>query len=65
MHIVIYRPHGKLQLDTVYYGPFNSFDEAYEFLCSLPALGYQITQEEQDRSGCKYLAKLVSPDDRP
>jgi len=63
-HIVIYRPHGKPQMETKYYGPFEDYIEADDFLCTLPAIGYQFTQEEHDHPGCKYVQELASPDDR-
>ena len=47
-HIVIYRPHGKLIMETKYYGPFESWEDADDFLGTLPAIGYQFTQEEID-----------------
>lgn len=63
-HIVIYRPHGKLNIETKFYGPFDDYDAAYDFLCTLPAIGYQFTQEEIDNPGCKYTAQLEEPGDR-
>lgn len=39
MYIVIYHEHNKLNLDTKYYGPFEDEGAAYDFLCTLPALG--------------------------
>lgn len=57
MWIVIYREHGQLNLYTKFFGPFKDEDEAYEFLCTLPAIGHQ-TEEHEGRSGCKYTAPL-------
>ena len=62
-HIVIYRPHGKLIMETKYYGPFESWEDADDFLCTLPAIGYQFTQEEIDHPGCKYTQPLASPEE--
>lgn len=61
-HIVIFRLHGQLQMETQYFGPFEDFDSAYEYLCALPALG--ICPEGQE-SGCKYIKELTVPDMLP
>lgn len=60
-HIVIYRPHGRLNIETKYYGPFDDFDTAYDYLCSLPALGYQFTQADHDHPGVKFVQGLEEP----
>jgi len=36
MHIVSYRPAGALHIDTQYYGPFDTYADADDFLCALP-----------------------------
>lgn len=59
MHIVIFRMHGQLQLETMHIGPFTTHEEAYDYLCELPALG--ICPEGQE-SGCKYIAELFQPE---
>lgn len=62
-HIVIYRAHGQLAIETKHYGPFDDHDDAYDFLCTLPAVGIALTDEEKDNPGCKYTAQLFSPED--
>ncbi|WP_291841187.1 hypothetical protein [Brevundimonas sp.] len=37
---VMHRPHGRLNIETRFYGPFDSFDEAYDAMASIPALGF-------------------------
>ena len=59
MHIVIYRPHGKLNHETKYYGPYPDYLDAEDALGLLPPIGYQITEEEQEYPGCKYIVELV------
>lgn len=56
-YIVIYRKHGELNIDTKYYGPFNSHEDAYEYLCLLPALG--MFKERGAEAGCKYVQELT------
>lgn len=64
MYIHIYRPHNTLKLETKYVGPFATFDEAYEYHCSLPALGIYIEADEGPiGEGVKNFVELVSPDD--
>lgn len=59
---VIYREHNKLQLDTLHIGPFDTFDEAYTILCTLPALG-TFDEDANDfdgppLSGVKYVEPI-------
>lgn len=61
MFIVIYRPHGKLNIETQYHGPFTRWEYADDFLCTLPAIGIAFTQKEQDHPGVKYIQELVAP----
>lgn len=56
-YLVIYRAHGQLNTETKYYGPFNSFDDAYEYLCTLPAIGTNHTEGE---NGVKYVQEITS-----
>lgn len=56
--ITIYRPHGALHCDTKHFGPFPSDAAAYDFLCTLPALG--IARSDQ-RPGVKYTEELCTP----
>jgi len=58
MHIVIYREHGKLMCETACIGPFDDFGDAYEYLCTLPALG---TCPEGENAGVKFVQELVAP----
>jgi len=59
MHMVIFREHGKLNLETAYIGPFADADAAFEYLCELPALGF-VPQGENP--GVKYIVELQAPD---
>ena len=56
MFIVVYRPHGALFMDTKHYGTFQTWDEAYDFLCNLPALGAYYKPD----AGCKYVQELTA-----
>ena len=56
MFIVVYRPHGAATTD--YYGVFDLFDDAYEFLCKLPAIGQRL---EGEQSGYKFVEELTTP----
>ena len=58
MHIVIYRPHNQLHCDTKFYGPFPSFGAAYDFLCTLPALGTYRPDGTINQPGVKYTQEL-------
>jgi len=65
MYIHIYRPHNTAQLETQYVGPFPDFDAAYEYHCSLPALGIYIEATEGFiGEGVKTFHELVPPNDR-
>lgn len=57
--IIIYRPHGKMQCETQYYGPFDHFDLAYDALDTLPAIG--INTVDAHYPGCKFIQPLRSP----
>ena len=37
MFIVVFKAKDALNCEQVYYGPFPNFDEAYDFLCTLPS----------------------------
>ena len=56
-HIVIYRPHGKLNHETKYYGPTM-------LLQMISSARGQFTELEHEHPGCKYIQELVNPDDR-
>lgn len=56
--IIIYRPHGKLALETEYVGPFPDFHEAYEAMGKMPALGPQLAD---GLPGVKWIAPLRAP----
>lgn len=60
MFIVIYKPHGSLNMETRHIGPFKEYDEAYEYLCKLPAIGYPPEGIRDD--GFKYIAALENTD---
>lgn len=61
-YLVIYRPHNKFNFETQYFGPFDDHDDAYEYLCSLPAIGAYIAPEEGVISvGCKHIEELTTP----
>lgn len=65
MFIHIYRPHNTPQMDTQFTGPFDTQEEAYDYHCSLPALGIYIEATEGFvGEGIKTFTKLVSPNDR-
>lgn len=59
MFIVIYRPHGVLHIETKHFGPFTTHEAAYDYLCSLPAIGQA---EDGEEDGCKYTEELENPD---
>lgn len=59
MFIVIYRAHGQLNMETAHIGPFSTHEEAYDYLCMLPALGIC---PEGENVGCKYTKELIVPD---
>lgn len=61
MYIIVYRPHNELNASTTYYGPFSSWSEADDALCSLPALGVFQPAHDLDNPGVKYIAELTSP----
>jgi hypothetical protein len=46
MYVHIFRPHNTAQLETQYVGPFATFEDVYEYHCSLPALGVYIEAED-------------------
>lgn len=55
-HIVVFRPNGKLNCETQYFGPFT-FDDAYEYLdTKLPAIGIC---PEGENAGVKFIQELV------
>lgn len=58
-HIVIFREHGRLHMETQYIGPFDTFEDAYEYLCQLPALGIE---KHGETVGCKFIHELQKPD---
>jgi hypothetical protein len=56
--IIIYRPHGRLTLETAYIGPFDDYHAAYEALGQLPALGPDLSDSQP---GEKWIAPLRAP----
>lgn len=61
-HIVVYRAHGDLMCETQYYGPFACFDDAYEFLCALPALGANNTGQQHGVKDIHVMRSPVKPE---
>ena len=61
-HIVVYRANGEMNIETKFYGPFADHDEAYEFLCTLPAVGIYNEEEHEGQHGCKYTQVLIAPE---
>lgn len=61
MYIVVYRPHGEFNLNTKYYGHFESYNEAEIFLESLPAIGIQ--SDPDANPGVKFIKLLNHPAD--
>lgn len=62
MFIVVYRPHNALQCETQYIGPFATDDDAYDHLCSMPALGIHMGPSEDgviDEPGVKFTQQLT------
>ena len=57
MFIVRFKNHDELEIESRHYGPFSSYDDAYEFLCMLPAPTYSLG----DSSGYKFIVELDSP----
>jgi hypothetical protein len=57
---VIYREHNKMNLETVYIGPFNTYEEAYDELCKMPALGTQSIDDDvtTPNPGVKFIEPL-------
>lgn len=60
--IVIYRPHGQLNCETKYYGPFDCYEDADTALCELPAIGTYDNHLHMERSGVKYIQQLSVPE---
>lgn len=60
-YIVVYRPHGILRYDTKFYGAFNSYLEAEDFLEALPALGVY-DGSGIGGEGVKYIQELTAPE---
>lgn len=60
MFIIVYRPHGALHCETVYYGPFEEFADAYDHACTLPAVGVYIADDhELKNEGVKFVQELT------
>lgn len=55
LFIVVFREHNKMHIDTLYIGPFPTFDDAYDHLCTIPALGIH---DEAGLPGVKYVQCL-------
>lgn len=54
-YVIIYRQSNELNLDTKIFGPYDSFDEAYDELCKLPACGSVDIESITPNSGVKYI----------
>ena len=61
MHIVVYRPHNSLMCETKSIGPFGTWDEAYDYLCNMPALGQYIPDGTLNNPGVKFVDRLEIP----
>ena len=61
MFIVIYRPHNMLNCETQHVGPFADHNSAYDFACTLPALGIYREDGELNNPGVKYVEPLKRP----
>lgn len=57
-HIVVYRLHGQLNCETQYIGPFETFGDADDYLCFLPALGIC---PEGEQPGVKFVQEVMTP----
>ncbi len=55
--IIVYREHNKLNIDTKYYGTFKTYGEAYDYLCTLPAIG---AYTGYGLAGCKFVQELTT-----
>jgi len=51
-HVIIFRTGAMAQCEKVIIGPFNSYDDAYDALCELPAPG---------EGGEKWITELTPP----
>lgn len=60
-YLVIYRPHNQLNCDTQYIGPFESHDDAYDYLCELPAIGQHNPGSVVDNPGVKFVQEIAAP----
>ena len=61
---VVYRPHNELMCNTRYIGPFETFAEAEEGLCGLPALGPHDPRDGDGvciEPGVKFIEALEVP----
>ena len=63
--MVVYRQPNRLLLDTLYYGPFESYADAYEFHCGLPALEDYDEESDCPNHGVKYVQELKEPKEAP
>lgn len=54
-HIVVYRPHGRLNIETEFFGPYT-FEDAETVLSNLGPLG---PWPEREGAGVKYIADLT------
>lgn len=61
-HIVVMKQHGALNCEAKYYGPFPTFDEAYEAMCDgrIPSLFTSEFCEDCNlpRDGYRFLQEL-------
>ncbi len=53
--VIVFREHDQMMLDTRFIGPFEDWEDAYDGLEELPALGVNTTG---GLSGVKYIANL-------
>lgn len=54
-YIIIYRQSNKMNLDTKFFGPYDSFDEAYDEMCKLPPCGSVDIECTTPNPGVKYV----------
>jgi hypothetical protein len=58
---VVFREHNRLNLETIYIGPFETYDDAYDALCNMPAIGNHVETEIDGgsiQSGVKYIEPI-------
>jgi hypothetical protein len=56
--VIVYREHNKLMLETLYIGPFDTWDEAHEYMSKIPALGIHVPEGVTPNSGVKHVEPM-------